>query len=171
MVCDLINILGRERVRHINLCKDLEEIADNLPNNVDTVKVEAIVQSLRLGIEDHIAMQQELLFLAVRQRAKLDDNIDALLGQLEYEHTMDRDLACELGDVLTDWVEERRNINPDMLGYLLRCFFEGWRRHTAWEQTILAPLCRQRLSAEDSRQLAPRLLVFAKGKFVEHDPA
>jgi hypothetical protein len=39
--------------------------------------------------------------------------------------------------------------NPDMVGYMLRGFFERYRRHVHWENTLVMPLARLRLTPED----------------------
>jgi hemerythrin-like domain-containing protein len=43
--------------------------------------------------------------------------------------------------------------NPDMVGYMLRSFFESYRRHIHWENAVVLPLARSRLSAEDLLRL------------------
>jgi hypothetical protein len=40
-----------------------------------------------------------------------------------------------------------------MVGYMLRSFFESYRRHIAWENTIVLPLARARLTGEDLDKL------------------
>ena len=43
--------------------------------------------------------------------------------------------------------------NPEMVGYMLRSFFESYRRHMALEERLLFPLARARLTPEDLREL------------------
>jgi hypothetical protein len=40
-----------------------------------------------------------------------------------------------------------------MLGYMLRGFFERYRRHVHWENTLIMPLARLRLSDIDLASL------------------
>jgi cytochrome c553 len=41
-----------------------------------------------------------------------------------------------------------------MLGYMLRGFFERYRRHVHWENTLVMPLVRRRLTEDDLANLA-----------------
>jgi hemerythrin-like domain-containing protein len=41
-----------------------------------------------------------------------------------------------------------------MVGYMLRGFFEGYRRHIHWEETLVIPFARQVLTEEDRAVLA-----------------
>jgi hypothetical protein len=52
-----------------------------------------------------------------------------------------------------------------MLGYLLRCFFEGYRRHAAWEKLVIYAICRNRLTADDRVDLTLRLASVARFTF------
>ena len=151
---DPIAIFEDEQEEYLKLCTALEEIADSLLGNIDFIIAEEAVSLLREGFANHIFCQQELLFPLIRKRAEPLDNIDVLLSQLEYEHAVDQGLAVEVSEALADLVEQRRVENPEMLGYLLRCFFEGYRRHSSWEKNVIYPICRKRLTKEDSSDLA-----------------
>ena len=40
-----------------------------------------------------------------------------------------------------------------MVGYMLRSFFESYRRHIHWENVVVLPLARARLTREDIEEL------------------
>ena len=40
-----------------------------------------------------------------------------------------------------------------MVGYMLRSFFESYRRHIHWENAVVLPLARARLTREDIEEL------------------
>jgi hemerythrin-like domain-containing protein len=44
-----------------------------------------------------------------------------------------------------------------MLGYMLRGFFERYRRHVHWENTLIMPIARRRLGPEDLEALSARM--------------
>jgi hypothetical protein len=44
-----------------------------------------------------------------------------------------------------------------MLGYMLRGFFERYRRHVHWENTLVMPLARLRLTADDLTTLQAQM--------------
>ena len=162
---DPIAVLENDQEEYLKLCIALEEIADALPGNVDFAKAEAAVLLLRDGFANHVSAQEELLFPILRRRAIASDHIDALLGQIEYEHAVDQGLAVEVAETLADLIEQRRAAKPEMLGYLLRCFFEGYRRHAAWEKHVIYVICRNRLTADDCVDLTLRLASAARFTF------
>ena len=49
--------------------------------------------------------------------------------------------------------------NPNMVGYMLRSFFESYRRHIHWENAVVLPLARSRLTEEDVEELEQAMLV------------
>lgn len=154
---DPVVIFENEQEEFLKLCMALEEIADALPDNVDFWKVEAALTLLRDGFRSHITSQEDILFPLLRKRIQEDNNIEDCLAQLEYEHAVDQGLSVEVSEALGDLIGQRRAENPERLGYLLRCFFEGYRRHCAWEKLIVFPICRKMLTAEDRANLAARL--------------
>lgn len=154
---DPIAILEREQEEYLKLCAALEEIADALPGNVDFAVAETAVTLLRDGFACHISSQQDFLFPMLRQRVTSKPDLEVVLAQLEYEHAVDQGLAVEVSEALGELVEHRNTANPEMIGYLLRCFFEGYRRHSAWERLVLFNICRECLTAQDQTDLALRL--------------
>ena len=65
--------------------------------------------------------------------------------------------ASEIAEALQTLAQGGRPANPEMLGYMLRGFFERYRRHVHWENQLVMPLARQRLNRDDLEQLAARL--------------
>jgi hemerythrin-like domain-containing protein len=154
---DPIAIFENEQEEFLELCTALEQVADALPGNIDHFQVYAAIPFLRNGFAELVALQEKVLFAALRRRAILTDNVDGILAQMEREHASDQGLAIEVAEALGELRHGRRPDNPEMLGYLLRCFFEGQRRHAAWERLVLYPLCRERLTSEDVIELTQRL--------------
>ena len=77
-----------------------------------------------------------------------------VLTLAEKEHVLDQGRADEIVESLEEFVCTERISNPDMLGYMLRGFFESQRRHMAWEKHVVLPLAQQQLSAEDHLHLS-----------------
>ena len=66
------------------------------------------------------------------------------LERLQYEHWKDESFAEEVSDGLIKFVSDSDHPSADTLAYMLRGFFEGLRRHIAFEvEHILLPLLRQ----------------------------
>ena len=78
-----------------------------------------------------------------------DKTLMGHLEQLSWEHSADESTADEIAESLEKLANGEKAENPNMLGYMLRSFFEGYRRHLHWENTFLLPLARERLSSED----------------------
>ncbi len=70
------------------------------------------------------------------------------------EHDADTDLGAEIVEWLDHLAEGKRLGNPDMVGYMLRGFFESYRRHINWENTLVMPVARKRFSEEDYTAIA-----------------
>ncbi len=155
---DPIDVLDNEHADHHRLCDELETIADGLPDEIDTSLCASMVRALRLDVPVHHRDEEDVLFPMLAARALPEDGIADILQQLNFEHAADESFATELLDHLEVMAAGGRPDNPDMVGYMLRGFFEGYRRHLVWEQSVILPLARRRLSQEDMRELADRMI-------------
>ncbi len=120
--------------------------------------VAAVLPMLRVDLAVHIRDEEEGLFPLLRQRALPSDNFDEIAEVLSLEHASDEGFAEEIVDQLESLKDGKRPHNPDMLGYMLRGFFETQRRHLAWEDAVVLPLARERLTAVDLRKLSGIML-------------
>ena len=143
--------------RQAKLCDLLEHIADGLPENVDPAVCAAARQMLVMELPLHHRDQEEGLFPLLAKRAVPGDNVEQQLRQLSLEHATDEGVASELLELLPVLAGGRQYFGPNATGYLLRNFFECYRRHLAWEQIVIIPLARRRLSAPDLEALAGRI--------------
>lgn len=151
---DPIDVLDTEHADHLRLCDTLEAIADSLPDAIDAELCAASVRALRFDLPVHHEDEEGGLFPILACRALPEDCISEILEQLRAEHATDEGFAAELIDQLEKMARGERPENPDMLGYMLRGFFDGYRRHLNWEQTVLLPLARRRLTKEDLKNLS-----------------
>ncbi len=153
-----LDVIAHEHKWQEKLCNALERIADDLPDNVDRMLVAAVLPMLRVDLGVHIRDEEEGLFPLMRKRSQPGDNFDEIAEVLSLEHSSDEGFADEVLDQLEGLKDGARPQNPDMLGYMLRGFFETQRRHLAWEDAVVLPLARERLTAEDLRQLSRIML-------------
>ncbi|MGI9414663.1 MAG: hemerythrin domain-containing protein [Hyphomicrobiales bacterium] len=140
------------------LCDALERVADGLPENVDRTLVTAILPMLRNDLEIHVMDEEDGLFPLMQERVVAEDNFDAVLETLCLEHAADQGFAEEIVDQLEQLNACSRPENPDMLGYMLRGFFEAQRRHLAWENAVVLPLAHCRLTKPDLNALTRVML-------------
>ena len=75
--------------------------------------------------------------------------------------------ALELADELQLLVDTGMVRNAEMLGYMLRGFFEHQRRHIEWEKGVLLPLARQTLTPADLAELQAWILSSGRPARVE----
>lgn len=146
---DPISVIEEEHALQLEFCDVLEFIADCLPNRVDIALTHVAIPILRNGMPLHMKLEEEVLFPLLRKRVAEVAHLAAVLDRLEDEHDTDEDLASEIADELEALGSTGAAENPDMLGYMLRAFFESQRRHIAWENRVVLPLARQMLLATD----------------------
>lgn len=150
---DPIDWLEMEHKLHAGLCDVLEQIADGLPDAVNPRECHRALAILKRDLPLHHKDEEEGLFPLLEQRARPGDNISEHLAQLSLEHATDESFAEELSEELEflSMGESARNANT--LGYMLRGFFESYRRHLHWENLVLLPLARKRLTSSDLKDL------------------
>lgn len=153
LVPDPLGILREEHALQNELCDLLEAIADRLPHQFDTSLALVSISMLENGLPSHMRLEEEALFPLLRQRAAHDHPLHSALDCLEHEHDRDGSTLLEITDALRDAIKASTPANPDMLGYMLRGFFESQRRHIAWENTVVLPAAREMLTASDLAQL------------------
>jgi len=144
-----LDLIEHEHLAQAQLCDSLERIADDLPDNVDRRLCQKVIDSLRFEMPLHHRDEELGLFPLIERRALPVDNIHDILARLALEHATDESFAEELLESLESLSEGRKLKNPEMVGYMLRSFFESYRRHILWENAIVLPMARARLTEED----------------------
>jgi len=152
-----LDMIAAAHYSQVQLCEALEHIADGLPGEVDRRLCAQASQLLRYDIPLHHDDEELALFPMLRSRQNPGDRLDVILNRLASEHVSDNDLASEIADSLDILGRGEAVPNPEMFGYMLRGFFERYRRHIQWEEELVMPLARRRLAAEDLVDLAKRM--------------
>ncbi len=141
----------------------LERIADSLPDDVDPLLCGRVVKVLKEDLPQHHRDEEVGLFPLLEKRAQPTDNVTEMLAQLSLEHATDESFALELMEELTSLSLGARPGNPNMLGYMLRGFFENYRRHLQWETNVVLPLARRLLTEKD---LSALMRCFSRGRYL-----
>lgn len=118
------------------LCRSLEAIADSLPSRIDRTACLTAARALGPLISHAHDLEERLVFPAIEARHAISASIE----RLKYEHMEDVCFSEELHDALMAYGRGTPRPAPDAFGYMLRGFFEGLRRHIAFEQEIIVPL-------------------------------
>lgn len=127
----------------------LERIADRLLEPLDAELAGTGIVTLRVCLKRHVVLEEEYLYPVLTRRIKPGELTDDLLEHIKVEHAADENLAYDTADQLERALECGRAENPEMLGYMLRGYFECRRRHIAWEDAVVLPLARERFSPAD----------------------
>jgi len=165
----LLACIEKEHRAERNLCDMLERIADNLLEPLDTELASTGIVTLRTCLKRHVALEEIYLYPVLTKRLCPGDLAEHLLDHIRGEHAADESLAHDTADQLEEALTRGRVGNPEMLGYMLRGFFECRRRHIAWEDAVVLPLASYRLSETDFRAFSVE--EFEKSLTEENSPA
>ena len=136
---DPASVIAQQYNIELAMCDILERIADSLPDDVHPPLAAAAARSITIELTVHQRDQEEVLFPLLLARCSSEDRAADLIEALQLLGT------------------GRHIDNANMLGYMLRGFFQCYRRHLNWEQAVLLPLARQRLSSDDMAMVAQQI--------------
>ena len=149
-----LDLIEHDHAKHSHLCDDLEQIADSLPDDVDKKLCQQVAMTLRFDLPLHHLDEENGLFPLLHAHSEQKPSINPILNRLSEEHAADESFAEELIEELDHLALTGKAKNAETLGYMLRGFFESYRRHMHWEQTILMPMARQILTGDDLQRLS-----------------
>lgn len=152
-----LDMIANAHAVQVQMCDAMERIADGLPDEVDRRLCAQVASCLQFDLPVHHHDEETALFPLLRRRARPEDGLDQILERLASEHESDNDFASEIAEALETLGQGGRPQNPEMLGYMLRGFFERYRRHIHWENTLVMPLARLRLTADDLAELQAQM--------------
>lgn len=128
--------LYRAHTEQLALCRELEEIADSLPASINRQKCIYAAKALGPLIKGIHHYEETVLFPQLEASPDATDALGPTLERLKFEHCEDECFAEELTDALLKLGSGDR-VNMEAVGYMLRGFFEGIRRHIAFEREHL----------------------------------
>lgn len=121
----------------LDLCDQLETIADSLPSRVDRLLCLRVASQLVPWLRQCQVYEEEVVFPAFL-KAGPDSRAESI-RRLEAEHVQDECAAQDLTDILLSIGHGAAIANPEALGFMLRALFEALRRHVAFEREHLLP--------------------------------
>jgi hemerythrin-like domain-containing protein len=152
-----LEVIASAHALQVQMCDAMERIADGLPDEVDRRLCAQVASCLEFDLPLHHQDEEHALFPLLKKRALPEDGVDKILDRLAAEHSSDNDFASEIAEALETLGQGGRPANPEMLGYMLRGFFERYRRHVQWENTLVMPLARLRLTRDDLETLQSQM--------------
>jgi iron-sulfur cluster repair protein YtfE (RIC family) len=141
-----LEMLERDQRRLLRVCAALEKVADGLPESSRQPRTLRVLSFLGSAFERHVFLHEKCLFPLIRSLAGTPAAIEPVLAQLESEHASDHGLVLEITSAFLSGGRDKADIGVHVLGFLLRSFFENYRRHQSWERNILYPVARQHLA-------------------------
>jgi len=134
--------IARNHARILDICQELERLADHLPALPDESHHLVIAQRLGATLRRVNAVEErEFLPLLVQVLEPCD--VDQCVETLMEEHRQDEAFADEVAEVLLEWAVGERRYDAATVGYMLRGLFDNLRRHIAREHDhLLVPLSR-----------------------------
>ena len=145
-----LTLLERDQMRLLRICAALEKIADGLPGTGHQKKTGKVLAFLDKAFSRHVFLHEKCLFPLIRSLEEKNEPLESMLRELEFEHAADRGLIVEILSAFMG--RDSRNTGLEALGYLLRSFFENYRRHAAWERATLYPIVRKHLAGGARKQ-------------------
>lgn len=131
--------LARYHLELDQMCAGLEQIADALPAQVNQEQCAGLARSMNDVIARAHAYEEAAVFPLMRQIAK-EPGTDDTIERLRFEHWEDESFAAELQETLCRFAMGEDRDRVDALAWMLRGFFEGLRRHIAFEREHVMPL-------------------------------
>lgn len=150
---DPIDFLLEAHSAQLQLCDRLEAIADSLPGNVDQQACRRAAMALRHDVHLHHLDEEEGLFPLLRRHAAHDGSLMEMIRRLEAEHASDEGFSDELIELLERLSRGERPHDQEAAGYMLRGFFESFRRHLAFENQVILPRAAGLLTAAERNDL------------------
>jgi hypothetical protein len=120
------------------LCRDLEAIADGLPQAPSHSQLRRIADRMgRVSTEHHGHAMALLCALPTQYRPS-----EGELAALDTMQSIDAIHGEDLITALWNYVETDPDRHEGELGYMLRCYFDGCRRAMAFKEALVGPLRR-----------------------------
>lgn len=136
------------------VCEQLEAMVESIEQGKPTREMATEVLTFMTGdLVAHTADEEDGLFPLLEKRCQPEDRLGEILGQLTYEHQLDDDLVEFLTDDLAAMAEGRVLPNPQHFAINATVYAKTQTRHLAWENRVVIPLARRRLTSEDLEQL------------------
>lgn len=150
---DPLAFVEDDHVRQIRMCNVLDAFSGKFEAEPVKTLAGALLEFMKGDLPLHTEDEEHDLIPALRWRCRPDDEIDEVLRRMTREHELDRDLRAFLVDDLEALADGRNLNNPVRLRTNVREFSELLRQHVTWENRVVLPVARKRLTAEDLAEI------------------
>ncbi len=144
-------MMAEAHERKLAVCTSLEELADSLPDRLDSLACLKLAGELVPLLRHVHDFEEETVFPLFQELSSRDDASERTICRLKAEHIEDQAYADEICEILMLIGRGEPVSNPEAVGFMLRGFFTALRRHVAFEQThVLSIIIRH-----EDRQAEP----------------
>lgn len=164
---DPLDFIRQDHARQLRMCNLLDAFTEKLELEPVKPLASALLDYLTGDLPLHTQDEEEDLRPALEARREPEDGLDDVLKQMSKEHELNRDLVSFLIDDLEALAEGRTLSNPVRLLMNVKEFSETQRRHVTWEEQVLLPLARQRLTPEDLARIGRNMAARRKDNEAE----
>ncbi len=133
---DPLSVIVQNRNTQRTICDNLEQIADQLGGPVDHDLCLSVLQRLENDLPLY-HLDEELFFSVLCSQDENDQTLAKFAELATAEHRINETYFFELAEPLSDIGAGGECYNINTVGYMLRCCFEGLRRHLNWEDVVL----------------------------------
>ena len=149
---DPLSVIVQDRSNQRVICDHLEQIADQLGGSVNRDLCHSVLQSLESDLPLY-HLDEELFFSVLCSQDESDRALAKYAELATAEHRLNETYFFELAEPLSDIGAGGTLYNINTVGYMLRCCFEGLRRHLNWEDTVILDGRLETLTAPGLRTL------------------
>ncbi len=142
---DIIDAMRLIHDRKVAICQELEDIADGLPAAVDALSCLSVATKLLPVLRRAHEYEEKVIFPAYEKLA-VPPGPSASMDRLRAEHISDEYFAADLTAILLTIGHGGPVDHAETFGFMLRGFFDGLRRHVAFEDEHIVPAIRGTLS-------------------------
>ncbi|MEM7067427.1 MAG: hemerythrin domain-containing protein [Pseudomonadota bacterium] len=137
--------ISKHHSAQLELCNRLEKIADDLPDRYDKQECLSLSWQLYPAVLAGHKFEEEKLFPLILSIPNLSTETGRNLERLKFEHWEDETSAEDICFALKQMVQSPEKANIGKISYMLRGFFDGLRRHIAFESEYLLPQLKNAL--------------------------
>ena len=146
---DPIGLIYAEHYRCRVVCNTLDEIVGRFPVLPGADELRSLLTFFETDLSNHVADEEQTLFPMLVERCEDNDNWESIGGLLLEEHNADKQLVDQVLIGLRALASGQPLINAEAFVAAARAMSESQRRHLAWENSVVLPLARKRLTPAD----------------------
>lgn len=152
-----IDFICADHYRQRVLCDILDSLVFEPDRDSARDDMAAVLAYLRTDLPLHVADEEEDLLPRLLIRAEPGDRIRRMLLVLSEEHESDRELVARLVRAIEPIVAGDKP--PDDASFLktAAAFAATQRRHIDWEERVVFPLARMRLTRDDLAEIGQEM--------------